>query len=133
METERLREAFARVAYAQLLGIKLEETTRGRATLSLEWRAELSRMEGIMHGGAIASLIDTASAFAVLSLLELPERTVTVDLTLHFLRPVSNGRIEARARVLRSGRRLATVSVEVSNEAGLLIATALTTYIKISE
>lgn len=133
METERLREAFARVAYAQLLGIKLEETTRGRATLSLEWRAELSRMEGIMHGGAIASLIDTASAFAVLSLLELPERTVTVDLTLHFLRPVSNGRIEARARVLRSGRRLATVSIEVSNEAGLLIATALTTYIKISE
>ena len=88
-------------------------------------------MTGIVHGGAVASLMDSASAFAVLTLLGPDEQTVTVDLTLHFLRPVSEGRIEARARVLRGGRRVFTVSIEATADTGKLVATALTTYLKI--
>ena len=87
-------------------------------------------MEGILHGGALASLMDSASAFAVLTLLEPGERTVTVDLTLHFMRPVSEGRVEARGRVLRAGRRVFTVSIEATDAAGKSVATALTTYLK---
>jgi acyl-CoA thioesterase len=124
----RLRAAFASVAYARLLGLELTEVGRGRATLVLNLRPELTRMEGIMHGGALASLMDTASAFAVLSLLAPTEQTVTVDLTLHFLRPVSRGRVSAQARVLRAGRSFATVSIEATDDAGALVATALTTY-----
>ena len=131
-ELSRLREAFALVAYARLLGIRVGRLERGAAVFSLEVRAELTRMEGIIHGGAIASLMDTASAFAVLSLLRPEEQTVTVDLTLHFLRPVSGGRVEAVARVLRAGRRLVTVSIEASDSAGKLVATALTTYLRSS-
>jgi uncharacterized protein (TIGR00369 family) len=127
-ETARLRAAFAEVAYAHLLGLELTATERGAAVLSLVVRPELTRMEGIMHGGALASLVDTASAFAVLSLLTPTEQTVTVDLTLHFLRPVSAGRVAAHARVLRAGRRLVTVAVEVRDDAQELVATALTTY-----
>jgi uncharacterized protein (TIGR00369 family) len=129
-ETARLREAFERVPYARLLGVGIVRLGRGACAFSLEIRPELTRMEGIAHGGAIASLIDTASAFAVLSLLQPGEQTVTVDLTLHFLRPVGAGRVEARARVLRAGRRLVTVAVEASDEADKLVATALTTYLR---
>ena len=127
-ELARLQAAFAQVAYARLLGLELAEVARGTAVLSLTVRPELTRMEGIMHGGALASLMDTASAFAVLTLLAPAEQTVTVDLTIHFLRPVSSGRVQARARVLRAGRRLVTVAIEATNEAGELVATALTTY-----
>ena len=84
-----------------------------------------------MHGGALASLADSASAFAVLSTLEKDEQTVTADLTLHYLRPVTEGKLTARARVLRGGRRVATVSVEIFNESDTLVVTALTTYIKL--
>ena len=131
-ELARLREAFARVAFARLLGIETVRLERGAAVFSLEIRPELTRMEGIAHGGAIASLLDTASAFAVLSLLGPGEQTVTVDLTLHFLRPVSGGRLEAAAKVLRAGRRVLTVSIEASDSAGRLVATALTTYLRSS-
>lgn len=131
-ELARLREAFSRVAYARLLGLEIVRLERGASVLSLEVRPELTRMEGIVHGGAIASLLDSASAFAVLSLLRPEERTVTVDLTLHFLRPVSGGRVEARAKVLRAGRRVATVSIEATDDAGRLVATALTTYLRSS-
>lgn len=81
-----------------------------------------------MHGGALASVIDTAAAFAVLSLLAPGEQTVTVELTLHFLRLVRGGTVRAHARVLRAGRRLATVAVEATDDDAELLATALTTY-----
>lgn len=87
-------------------------------------------MEGILHGGALASLMDSASAFAVLTLLKPGEQTVTVDLTLHFMRAVSEGRVEARGRVLRAGRRVFTVSIDATDTDGKSIATALTTYLK---
>src|SRR5947209_9891716 len=100
-----------------MLGLELVEVARGTALLALTVRPDLTRMEGIMHGGALASLMDTASAFAVLTLLAPADQTVTVDLTLHYLRPVSSGQVKARARVLRAGRRLATVAIEATNEA----------------
>ncbi|MDX6269452.1 MAG: hypothetical protein QOD28_675 [Acidobacteriota bacterium] len=127
-----LRESLTGVAYARLLGITLEDVARGSATLSMSARPELERFGGIMHGGALASLADTAAAFAVLSTLEPEEQTVTVDLTLHYLRPVTGGKLTARARVVRAGRRVATVSVEIFNESGAIVVTALTTYLKVS-
>lgn len=131
-DVTRLREGFAQVHFARLLGIEIVRLERGEALLSMPVRTELTRMEGILHGGALASLMDSASAFAVLTLLEPGERTVTVDLTIHFLRPVSEGRVEARGRVLRAGRRIFTVSIEATEADGRSIATALTTYLKTS-
>ena len=130
-ELSRLREAITRVPYAQLLGINFEDATHGAATLSMSARPDLERFGGIMHGGALASLADSASAFAVLSTLEGGEQTVTVDLTLHYLRPATEGKLTAHARVLRAGRRVTTVSVEIFNESGALVVSALTTYLKI--
>lgn len=128
-EINRLRESIASVPFANLLGIRFGTARRGSATLYMDMRTEIGRMEGIMHGGAIASLIDTASAFAVLSLLAPAQRTMTVDLTIHYLRPITQGRAEAHTRVLRAGRRLVSVSVDVTAGEGALVATALTTYV----
>ena len=129
-DVARLHEAFAQVHYARLLGIEIVRLERGEAVLSMPVRRELTRMEGILHGGALASLMDSASAFAVLTLLEPGEQTVTVDLTLHFMRAVSEGRVEARGRVLRAGRRVFTVSIDATDADGKSVATALTTYLK---
>jgi acyl-CoA thioesterase len=131
-ELVRLRDAFGQVHYARLLNLEFVTAVRGAATVALEMREELTRMGGILHGGALASLIDTASAFAALSTLEASARTVTVDLTIHYLRPVSAGRVEAQARVLRAGQRVITVAIDVSNSDGKAVATALTTYLRVS-
>ena len=129
-ELARLRGALARVPFAQLLGIEIVSLTHGGATMRMRARPELMRMEGIMHGGALASLMDSASAFAVLTTLGEGERTVTIDLTIHYLRPVGGGWVEARATVLRAGRRVVSVSIEATSDAGKTVATALTTYLK---
>jgi len=128
---ERIERAIEGVPYAQLLGIELEKVVPGEAILTLAIRPELSQNHGVVHGGAIASLIDTATAFAILTLLEPEERVTTVDLTISYLRPGLEGRLRATARVLRQGRRLLNTSAEVTNEGGTLLATALSTYIKL--
>jgi uncharacterized protein (TIGR00369 family) len=113
-----------------LLGIKLVNVEPGIVTLSLESKTELKRQNGILHGGAIASLIDTAAALAVLSTIGPDENMATVDLTIHYLRAIKEGTIKAEGKVLRAGRRVIAVSIEVMDEAGTLVATALSTYIR---
>jgi acyl-CoA thioesterase len=129
-ELARIHEAFAQVPYARLLGLEFVSASRGAAVYRLTVREELTRMRGILHGGAVASLMDTAAAFAVHTLLEPEQWTVTVDLTLHFLRPASSGHITAHARVVRNGRRLVILTIEAKDESGRLIAIASTTYSK---
>jgi acyl-CoA thioesterase len=131
-ELARLHQAFGQVPYARLLGLEFVGAERGAATFALDVREDLTRMGGILHGGALVSLLDTAAAFAVHTLLEPGARTVTVDLTVHFLRPVSTaGRVEARAKVLRAGRRIVILSVEATDQTGVLIATATMTYYRL--
>ncbi len=128
---ERAREAFALVPYAKLLGLELGEVSRGVVSIHLDVREDLKQYQGVVHGGAVASLIDTAAAFAVLTQLDINERVTTTDLTIHYLRPANSGRLTARARIVRSGRRLCVLSVEVTNDQELLVATAVTSYIKL--
>src|SRR6185503_7639299 len=100
----RIERAIQAVPYAQLLGIELEKVTPGEATLTLAIRPELTQNHGVVHGGAIASLLDTATAFAILTLLEPEEQVTTVDLSISYLRPAVKGTLRATARVLRQGR-----------------------------
>ena len=130
---ERARNAFASVPYARFLGLQLGEVRHGEASIYLDVRDELRQNRGVVHGGAIASLIDTASAFAVLTQIDLDELVTTTDLTIHYLRPAASGRMIATARIIRGGRRLFVLSVEVHDEAQAIIATAVTTYIKIDK
>lgn len=129
---QRIYEAFERVPYAHLLGIEVGEIRPGAATLHLSVRDELRQNHGVLHGGATASLIDTASAFAILTILEPDETTTTIDLTIHYLRPLTGGRATASAAVRRAGRRIIVVSVDVLDETQTLVATALTSYLRLS-
>lgn len=124
-------EVFRKVPYNKLLGMELLEMRVGEAVLRLKMRDELRQPHGLLHGGATASVIDTAMAFAVVSMLGEGEKASTVDLTVHYLRPVTEGEIICTAKVLRGGKKLLTVSAEVANSEGKMIATAISTYSKI--
>lgn len=128
----RAREAFAAVPYAKFLGLELGEIKAGEVSIHLTVRDELKQNQGVVHGGAVASLIDTASAFAVLTRIDVDERVTTTDLTIHYLRQITSGRITATARIIRGGRRLFVLAVDVTNDRDVLVATAVTTYIKVA-
>ena len=127
----KAHEIFDKIPFVQFLGMKLGELAPGTASMSIALREDLMRHMGLLHGGVTASLVDSATAFAVATTLKEGEHAVTVDLTLHFLRPVTQGGIRCDAKVVRAGKRLLTVSAEVFDDNKKLIATALTTYSKI--
>ena len=129
-QRERIARALETVPFGKLLGLKLESIKPGEATLSLEIRDDFMQNNGVVHGGVIASLIDSATAFSIIPLLGKDERITTVDLTINYLRPLVSGTIKATARVLREGGRVVVTSADVFDPVGNLASTALSTYLR---
>lgn len=116
--------------YIRHLGIELVEIKPGEATLMLPFREELITVGQVVHGGAIASFIDVAGMVAAWSDAELPDkvRGSTVNLTISYLAPAQASDLRAIARVLRRGRSLVYLDVEVYNASGAAVAKGLATY-----
>jgi acyl-CoA thioesterase len=117
--------------FAKMIGMRIADMQLDMAVLEIEMRDDLRHPGGILHGGVTATLIDTAMAYAVRTRVGKNESTATIDLTVHYLRPHLNGKFACTAKVVRAGKRIFTVSAEVHNESGDLIATALSTYTRI--
>ncbi len=112
------------------LGIRLDEMRPDEALLTLPYVPAIATAGSMVHGGAIATLIDVAGMVAAWSGIEAPEnlRGSTVGLTVSYLAPALGEDLHARARTLRRGRSLAYVDVEVSGAASGLVAKGLVTY-----
>jgi len=132
-QRQRIEIAVKNLAFGKLLGIELENVEPGIASLTLEIKDDLRQNNGVVHGGAIATLIDSATAFALIPLLDDGETATTVDLSISFLRPLVKGRAKASARVLRLGSRVIALSAEVFDDSGNLAATALTSYLRLKK
>src|SRR5215510_9711852 len=78
--------------FAKLIGMRLVDLKLDEATISVEMRDDLRQPSGVLHGGVTATLIDTAMAFAVRTRLEPTDFTATIDLTVHYLRPLLSGK-----------------------------------------
>jgi uncharacterized protein (TIGR00369 family) len=91
-------------------------------TVAMPFRPELERGEGTgqFHGGAIASLIDTAGDFALV--MALGGGVPTINFRVDYLRPSRGQRLVALAKVRRAGRTVGVVDVDVSDADGKLVA-----------
>jgi uncharacterized protein (TIGR00369 family) len=83
------------------------EANAGTATLTMPFFIDYAQGAGLMHGGALVSLADTAVAMAIKSIVEPFAFFATIEMESRFVRPVKKGVITARARVVsRDGKRL---------------------------
>lgn len=117
--------------FAKLMGMELVDIRPNEAVITIEMRDDLRQPSGVLHGGVTATLIDTAMAFAVRTHLEPHEFTATIDLTVHYLRPHTEGVVTCTAKVVRAGKRIFTVTADVENAEGKLVATGLSTYTRL--
>ncbi len=84
---------------------------------------------GTVHGGVLATMLDTAAACSVHSTLAAGERYTSVDLTVKFLRAVTveSGRLRAEGSVIQRGRRTALAQAQLFDAQGRLVAHATST------
>src|SRR6185436_2438938 len=111
-------------AFNIYLGTELRRMERGEALVTLELQAHHLNSRGVVHGGVLASLLDTALGAAVISSIPKEWWCATISLSVQFLEGARRGRLEAEARVIRRGGRVAFAEGEVKDEGGRLVAAA---------
>ena len=122
---------YKRIPYYSTLGLELQEIGDGKATFEVKIRKELTQ-NGMVHGGVIASLIDSACACAAFSLIYPEGYATTIDLQVEFHKPVTNGRLIATGKCLKSGKHIFFCKAKVWNGDGKLISTGSSQLLSIS-
>jgi 1,4-dihydroxy-2-naphthoyl-CoA hydrolase len=104
------------------LGLVLDEADASRVVIRLDWAPHLCTSGGVMHGGVLMSLADTAGA--LVAFLGLPEgkTTATITSTSHMFRPVSGGTVRAVAVPVHRGRTTVTAETSVFDAEDRLVA-----------
>jgi 1,4-dihydroxy-2-naphthoyl-CoA hydrolase len=104
------------------LGLVLDEADASRVIIRLDWAPHLCTSGGILHGGVLMSLADTAGA--LVTFLGLPEgkTTATITSTSHMFRPVSGGTVRAVAVPVHRGRTTVTAETSVFDAEDRLVA-----------
>ena len=116
--------------FGELLGVRLEHVEDGYCRIRLPFRPELSRGDELVHGGAIAALIDKAGTAAAWSYADITDdaRGATIGLTVNYLMGAVACDLIAEGRVVRRGGTITVADVEVRNDRGDLIAKGPVTY-----
>ncbi len=105
------------------LGVSVRKLSADEVAMDLEWAPELCTAGGLLHGGVIMALADSAGAACAFA--NLPEGaggTATIESKTNFLGGVRSGSITARSRPLHVGRTTTVVETEVHDEGGRLVA-----------
>jgi len=114
--------------YADALGIELEAADAERARLRVPFGDGNSNPGGALHGGVAASVIDTAAGWVGRAAGGADLEHAVVDVSVVYLAAAINEDIAAEARLLRRGKELAFIEVDVRTEAGKAIARGLVTH-----
>jgi acyl-CoA thioesterase len=88
--------------FERLLNIKIQEAVDGHATLTMPFLHDYAQGAGLMHGGAIATLADTAVVMAIKSIITPGSHFATTAMHMRYLRPIKQGVITAYAHVTPS-------------------------------
>jgi uncharacterized protein (TIGR00369 family) len=111
------------------LGLQVDAVRADFCRMRLPFRPELCQAQGVVHGGFIAALIDSAGIHAVLWQADAAvTRGGTTNLTVSYLAAARAVDLTAEARVLRRGRNVVFVEVDVAAPDGTRIAKGLVTY-----
>src|SRR4030066_1895814 len=123
-----VKEVTNRSPFYQLLGMKVLEIRDGTCIIEMPFRKNLTHPYGIAHGGAIASLADSAVAMALIDLVDPRDRITTIEFKINFFASIDKGELEAHAKIIHKGSKTAVGDVEVVNEKGKLVAKLVATY-----
>jgi uncharacterized protein (TIGR00369 family) len=120
---------------AELMGLTIESIEPGRVVFAMEPAEFLYNPIGSVHGGALATLMDSAMGCAVHTVLPAGTGYTTLDLAVKYVRPVTvdTGRVLGEGTVVHQGGRICTAEGRVTAPDGRLLAHATTTCLVLGE
>lgn len=129
-----VRERFRRSAFhSSWMGLELDRVEDGKVDVALDVQPHHLNLVGTLHGGMLAILADTATGLAYRTVLEPGTTHLTSSLALTFLSAGHPGRVVARGRVIKRGRRFGYAEADLTDEGGTLLARATATFTVLPE
>jgi uncharacterized protein (TIGR00369 family) len=128
MTFEKLKHFLNNIPFNARVGLRLVRLHKDGVTIECPMRPELLNGSGVLHGGVTATLADVAVGMALARHLGRPRAATTVEMKINYLRPVSQGKITARAHLLKVGSRLCCGRVDILDAEKRPVAAALVTY-----
>ncbi|MBT6116287.1 MAG: PaaI family thioesterase [Rhodospirillaceae bacterium] len=110
---DRVREVARAQGFLDHLAVEVVLVEPGAVDLALSPGPEHAQQHGYVHGGAIATLCDSSCGLAALTLAGSEESALTIEFKVDFLRPARTGRLIARGRVVKPGRRISVMETNV--------------------
>jgi uncharacterized protein (TIGR00369 family) len=108
-------------SFVDRLGVRIRTADDGTARLELDATDEHLNEAGTVHGGVLATLVDTAMGKAVRSRTGEGDVPATSQLTVTYLRPGKPGRLEATGRVSKQGDHLTVCEADVEQDGRTLV------------
>lgn len=109
--------------FEQLLGMEIVKAEGGEAVLQMPFFRELAQGAGLMHGGALVSLADTAVVMAIKSIVEPGTHFATISMESRYHHPVKKGVLVARALVAERQGRVLKGTCDVIDDADRTVMT----------
>ena len=113
--------------FLQHVGARIVEKADGASVVSLAIQPHHRNSSGIVHGGVPYTLADTAMGAALYSVLGPEERCATIEIKIAYFRPVTEGELVCRGRIVHRGRNTASLEASLT-VAGALVANATGTF-----
>jgi uncharacterized protein (TIGR00369 family) len=119
-----LRERLAASTFHTWAGMEVVEASAGEVSVAMDVLDRHVNLQGLVHGGMLAILADTACGLSIRSAMEPGRLHVTTDIDIHYLSPASPGRLFGRGKAVRVGRSLAFAEASIEDAEGRLLARA---------
>jgi uncharacterized protein (TIGR00369 family) len=121
---EGLRARLAASSFHTWAGMDVVAAQPGEVTVAMVVEDRHVNLQGLVHGGMIAILADTACGLSIRSAMEPGRLHVTADLDIHFLAPATPGTLYGRGTAVKVGRSLAFAEASIEDDEGRLLAKA---------
>src|SRR5438034_6363564 len=118
-DLDRLIEA---IPFAAAIGVALVAAGADEVRATMSWAPDRCTGAGVLHGGALMALADTAGAVCAVLNLRPGDGTSTIESKTNFFRAVREGGVEATSRPLHVGRTTIVVQTDVRDDRGRRVA-----------
>ena len=126
---EGILEAVNASPFYRHLGMRVTEAADGTSRLRLPVTESMKNLYGTVHGGLLATLVDSACGVALATRLVRGESLVTMDLRINYLLPVQEGTLVAEGKVLHRGRKTGVAEACILDQTGRLVAKGMCSHV----